>query len=102
VGQICHSLPTYPLALQANAKFLVHYDPEFAGGLLIRNICKNASAAMGGNVRNGSPARCGGSKVRIIIAASSSCGLLNQKPHWNHGFAGVLSIPKFANKIAAK
>jgi len=41
-------------------------------------------------------------KSGIIIAANSSCGLLNQKPHWNHGFASVLSIPKFANKIAAK
>jgi hypothetical protein len=27
------------------------------------------------------PFLCGGSEVRIIIAASSSCGLLNQKPH---------------------
>jgi hypothetical protein len=29
-------------------------------------------------VRDG---KCGGSEVRIIIAASSSSGLLNQKPH---------------------
>jgi Hypoxia induced protein conserved region len=41
--------------------------------------------------------QCGGSEVRNIAAASSSCGLLNQSRTGSINFSSVLSIPKSVN-----
>ena len=44
---------------------------------------------------------CGGSEVRIILAASPRCGLLNQS-HTRSLSCQCPSIPKFANESAAE
>jgi hypothetical protein len=45
--------------------------------------------------------QCGGSEVRIIAAREFVMRTSEPKPHWKQWLASVLSIPKFANEIAA-
>jgi hypothetical protein len=46
--------------------------------------------------------QCGGSEIRIHYCRGFIMRISEPKPHWNQYLAGVLSIPKFANQVAAQ